>query len=113
MSSRAEEKERRRQERMAAEQAEQASAARRKRLGIVLGGVLAAAIVVVIVLAVVAGGDEGSNQVSGDAQIPGVQITNLAEAARAASCEVSTHRIEGRDHTSEAVKYGTNPPTSG
>lgn len=98
---------------MAAEQAAAASAARRKRVGIVAGGVLAAAIVAVVVLAVVAGGDDTPTGPESTARIPGVQIENLAEAARAANCEVGTHRIEGRDHTGEAVEYQTNPPTSG
>jgi Protein of unknown function (DUF3105) len=113
MSSRQEEKERRRRERMAAEEAAQRSAARRKRMGLVVGAVLAVAIAVVVVLAVVSGDDEGSNQAQGDVNAPTFGVDNLQEAARAAGCRVGTHRIEGRGHTSESVRYGTNPPTSG
>jgi Protein of unknown function (DUF3105) len=115
MSSRAEEKERRRQERLAAEQEAHKRAAQRKRLGLVGGGVLAAAIVVVLALVVFAGGDgdESSAREGGGAAIPAVQIENLAEAARAAGCEVETTPNAGRGHTGETVKYETNPPTSG
>jgi hypothetical protein len=115
MSSRAEEKERRRQERLAAEQAAQKSAATRKRLGLVGGGVLAIAIVAVLVLVVFAGGGDeaGGGERAGGAAIPARQIENLNEAARAAGCEVQTHKAAGRGHTGETVKYETNPPTSG
>jgi hypothetical protein len=114
MSSRAEEKERRRQERLAAEQAAQKSADRRKRLGLVGGGVLAAAIVVVLALVVVAGGDDGPGDTpEGGAAIPEQRIDNLSEAARAAGCKLQSPKVEGQGHTGEAVKYDTNPPTSG
>jgi hypothetical protein len=113
MSSRQEEKERRRQERLAAEQAAQQNAARRKRLGLVAGGVLAVAIVVVVVLLVVSGGDDPGSG-GGQAQAaPSFGVTNLQEAARAADCRVQSFRIEGRGHTSQSVRYRTNPPTSG
>ena len=110
MSSRQEEKERRRREREEAERAAAASSSRRKRLGIVLGGVVAAAVALIVVLAV-ASGDETSPEVRG--VLPPARETNEAEAARAAGCELQTHRSEGRGHTSETVQYKTNPPTSG
>ena len=110
MSSRAEEKERRRQERLAAEQAAQ-SGDRRKRFGIVGGVVLLAAIAVVAVLAIASGGDEGD--IAPGIALPEQRSDNLAEAARAAGCTVTTHRIEGSDHVTTNVRYATNPATSG
>ena len=115
MSHRAEEKERRRQERLAAEQAAQSSADRRKRIGIVAAAALVAAVAVFVVFVVLAGGDDGGNNNDGTpaAGIPAQKIDNLAEAARAAGCTVTVSKEEGRGHTGKAVKYGTNPPTSG
>jgi hypothetical protein len=117
MSHRAEEKERRRQERLAAEQAAKNTADRRKRLGIVGGVVLAIAVIAIVVVATgVVGGDEGGNAAENpgsNASVPAQRIDNLAEAARAAGCTVTEHRIEGRGHTGETVRYRTNPPTSG
>ena len=118
MSHRAEEKERRRQERLAAEQAAKSSADRRKRLGLVGAAVLAVAVIAIVVVATgVLGGDDSSGDGGGgsssNASVPAQKIENLAEAARAAQCTVTEHKEEGRGHTGEAVKYQTNPPTSG
>ena len=115
MASRQEEKERRRQERLAAEQAAQRSKDSRKRAGIALAALVALAAVIFVAIAAVSGGDEGANQTEGDVGIPGVRITDLDEAARAAGCTVDTHPEEGRDHVSPEtdVRYRTNPPTSG
>ncbi len=112
MSSRQEEKERRRREREEAERAAASSSARRKRLGLVLGGVLALAVAVVVALAVASGSDDDPAG-GGGGNVPTSGQTNEAEAARAAGCRLQNHRIEGRGHTSEAVTYRTNPPTSG
>ena len=111
MSSRAEEKERRRQERLAAEQAAQ-SGDRRKRFGIVGGVVLLAAIAVVAVLAVASGGDDEGDVTRGIA-LPEQRNDNLAEAVRAAGCEVRTDPVDSGDHVSETVRYAMSPPTSG
>jgi hypothetical protein len=118
MSHRADEKERRRQERLAAEEAAKKNADRRKRLGLVGAVALVAAVAVFVVFAVAGGGDDGdggagSGETGASASVPAQKIDNLAEAARAAQCEVTEHKIEGRGHTSETVKYKTNPPTSG
>ena len=96
---------------MAAEQEAQRSAARRKRMGIVAAGVLVAAVAVIAVLAVASGNDDGGG---GDGvALPPRQIENLAEAARAAGCKVAGQKNAGSGHTSDPVKYETNPPTSG
>jgi hypothetical protein len=110
MASRQEEKEQRRREREEAERKVQRSGAGRKRMAYVLAATLAIAIVAIVVLAVAAGGDDND---AGGSNAPNNGVTNLAQAARAADCEIKEHREEGRGHTSEAVKYKTNPPTSG
>jgi hypothetical protein len=114
MASRKEEKERLRREREEAERAAMAGDARRRRLAMVLGAVLAVAVAVVIVLAVTTGDDEGNNQTTGgDIAVPAKKISDLDEAAEAAGCKVQEFESEGRGHTSDDVKYKTNPPTSG
>ena len=115
MSSRAEEKERRRQERLAEEQKAQASADRRKRLAIVGGAVLALAVAAIVVFALLSGGDDKDSKkpsIEG-LTIPPVAIADLADAAKAAGCEVKEVPNEGSTHTSDPVEYKANPPTSG
>ena len=116
MASRKEEKERLRQEREQAEQAARASEARRKRLGLVLGGVLALAVAALVAFALLSGGDDDKGANDPDttsAALPARKITDLDEAAKAAGCKVNEFKSEGRGHTSDDVKYKTNPPTSG
>ena len=124
MSSRQEEKERRRQERLAQEQAEARSAGRRKRLQLAFGGVLALALVAGIVLAVVlstgSGGGDGPTQ-PGDSttaavKLPVQAVSDIEDAAKAASCKLTNPAFEGTTHETKAFKasdYKTNPPTSG
>ena len=118
MSSRQEEKERRRREREAAEQAATQAAARRKRLGIV--GIVVAGVVAIGAIGFAlasSGGDDGGgggSNVSGDSsEAPTQNVTRLDDAAKAAGCKVTKHREEGSSHVTQAVKYQTNPPTSG
>lgn len=121
MSSRQEEKERRRKEREEIERKANAAAARRKRLGIV--GIALAAIAAIAVVAVViaGGGDDGGGSSGGGgggggstAEAPTQDNTrNLQAAAEAAGCTLKEERDAGSSHTSEPVKYATNPPTSG
>jgi len=119
MSSRQEEKERRRQEREAAEAAAASSAGGRKRMGIVGAGVLLAAVAVIVVLAIASGGGDDDGGGSGSKSVGEVKApsqgneNNLEVAAEAAGCKVTNHKSEGRGHTTETVKYNTNPPTSG
>ena len=112
MASRQEEKERRRREREEAERkAQKGVGGNRRRLGMVLGGVLAVAVAAIVVLAISAG-DGASDDPASNA--PNNGITNLAEAARAADCEIKENlKEEGRGHVTTTVKYQTNPPTSG
>ena len=121
MSHRAEEKERRRQERLEAEQAAKKSADRKKRLGLAGAVALVAAVAVFVVFAVAGGGGDGDNAGGGsgsagdaaDVAVPEQKIDNLAEAARAAKCEVTEQEPVPSEHTEETVQYATNPPTSG
>ncbi|MDX6691900.1 MAG: hypothetical protein QOG15_3357 [Solirubrobacteraceae bacterium] len=116
MASRQAEKERRKRERLERERAEAAAAKRKQRLQIVGGVVVAAAIIVGVVVLLSAGGksDKGTAQIpSNTAPIPAQKITDLAAAAKAAKCTLSSPPIEGREHVTTKVKYKTNPPTSG
>lgn len=116
MSSRQQEKEQRRRERLAKEEAARRAQARRKRLMIVGAGG-AAALAAAAVIAVVPGGDGGDSGGAGGgsagAPIPARSEQDLAAAARGAGCEVKQRRDEGSSHTEAAVRYATNPPTSG
>ena len=117
MSSRKEEKERLRREREEAERAAMAGEGRRRRIAIVLGAVLAVAVIVIVVLAVTGGSeDTGVGKPTTDdtnATVPPRKITDLEDAAKAAGCKINEYESEGRGHTSDDVKYKTNPPTSG
>lgn len=117
MASRQEEKERRKQERIERERAEAAAAQRKRLIQIVAGVVVAAAVVVGVVLATMGGGeDDASGPESSPVPkvaIPPRQITDLEDAAKAASCVLTHPPIEGSNHVTTKVKYKTNPPTSG
>jgi hypothetical protein len=116
MSSRQEEKERRKRERIERERAE-AAAAQRKRLVQIVGGVVVAvAVVVGIVIASSAGGKDKVGPGTPPANalpIPAQKITDLEDAAKAASCVLTNPPEEGRTHVTTKVQYKTNPPTSG
>jgi len=120
VTSRREEKERRREERLAQEQQAAAAAARARRLQVVGGGVLVAAVVVVVVVLIGSGGgnDNGPSSTPGanvpiPAAGPLAKADKLPEAAKAAGCVSKSYPSEGRNHTTSAVTYKTNPPTSG
>jgi hypothetical protein len=119
MSSRQEEKERRRKEREALEAAARKSSDARKRIGIVAIVVAAVAAIAVIGVVVVGGGDDGGGSGSGPggggetAKAPTQNVDDLDDAVAAAGCKLERHKNEGSSHTTDDVKYGTNPPTSG
>ena len=126
MASRKEEKERRRAEREERERAAAAAARRRRLVGYGAGGALAlAAVVAIAVVALAGGGGEGggggsSGGPSGpsaatypDVPIPPQRVADLDQAVRAAGCTTKSFRSEGRDHVTEPVRYGSNPPHSG
>jgi hypothetical protein len=120
MSSRQQEKEARRRAREDLERAEAAAAARKKRLGLVAGVALGLAAIVAVAVAIAAGG--GASKGPGpkasatsvpDVKPPAQKTSSLPAAAAAAKCTVSNPPSEGRTHVTTAVKYRTNPPTSG
>lgn len=127
MASRKEEKERLRAEREERERDAAAGARRRRLLGYGAGGALALAAVVAIVVVALAGGDGdggGGNGSSGgpagpsagdypDVPVPPQRVADLDQATRAAGCTTRSFRSEGRDHVTEPVRYGSNPPHSG
>jgi len=123
VASRKEQKEQLRREREEREAAASA-AGRRKRLV----GYAAGAAVVILALAVagfflLSGDDEGggSNDTAADilpdgGEVPDQQITDLDEAAGAASCELENAKADSRDHITdigEMVTYPSDPPMSG
>ena len=117
MSSRQDEKARRRAEREAAEQAAARTHARKARLLLGLGALLAVAAVAVAVL-VLGGRSPGDSSVKAADQtaavaLPAFKQKDLKTAAKAAGCVLKTYPSEGRTHTTAAVVYKTNPPTSG
>jgi hypothetical protein len=116
MASRKEEKERRRQERLAQERALEAQERRRRLYAIVVGGGLVIAAIAAIVVVAASGGGGGSSDSSGlpaATDPPPEKTRNLVAAAAAAKCTLKNPPIEGREHTTDPVKYKTNPPTSG
>jgi hypothetical protein len=125
VTSRKEEKAQRRAERLAREQQEQEQARRRRVYTIVVGGALGVAAIAAVTIALAAGGGgggssaggvpDGADTYEGGIDPPAQQVTELEPAARAARCVLRHPVIEGRTHVDEdtAVKYKTNPPTSG
>ena len=124
VSSRQEEKQKRREERFAREKAEKARAARSQRLrlaGGALAGIAVLAVVVLLVTGAIGGsdssGDEGKTpSANADIKLPEQKIGDLAAAAKAAGCKLSSPPIEGRNHETKdftEADYKTNPPTSG
>jgi hypothetical protein len=119
MASRLQEKERRRQERQERERAVAAAAQRRRRLQMASGAILALAAVVAIVVAVASGGGGSSSKSHRTATstvvapIPAPRISDLQQAAAAAGCTLHNYPNFGQTHTTSAVTYKTNPPTSG
>jgi hypothetical protein len=123
VASRKEQKEQLRREREEREATARA-AARRKRLV----GYAAGAAVVILALAVAGfvllsgdDGEGGGGTASADVlpdggEVPAQEITDLGEAASAASCEQESSKADSREHISdigETVEYSSDPPTSG
>jgi hypothetical protein len=122
VASRKEQKEQLRREREEREATARA-AARRKRLV----GYAAGAAVVILALAVAGfvllsgDDDEGGGTASADVlpdggEVPAQEVTDLGEAASAASCEQKSSKADSREHISdigETVEYSSDPPTSG
>jgi hypothetical protein len=119
MASRKEQKEKLRQERLEREQAAAAAAGRRRRMGYVVAGGLVAAVVVAIAVIALSGGGGGGGGSSASAadwpsgSVPKQKISDLDAAVKAAGCVYKTPKNEGAGHTTNPVKYKSQPPTSG
>ncbi len=120
MATRKDEKDARRSQRQAQEQEEAQKRARNKRVGILFGvGAVVVGLIVVAILVIpgLSGDDSGSGGNSKTTiqavDIPAEKITDLAIAAKKAGCTVNRYKNLGRDHTTKAVTFETNPPTSG
>jgi hypothetical protein len=118
MASRKEQKEKLRRERLERERAAAEAAGRRRRMGYVAAGVLVAAVVVAVAVIAAAGGGGGGGGSASAASwpsgsVPGQKINDLNAAVKAAGCVYKTPKNEGHDHTTNPVKYKSQPPTSG
>src|SRR4051794_3109432 len=107
---------------MAAEEEARKGAQRARRFQMAGGVILVIAVVVVGVVLATGGGDDSSSGKGKQPEIANVPIpkagpnankAGLAAAAKAAGCTNKTYGAEGRTHTTDKVKYLTNPPTSG
>lgn len=123
MSHRREQKEALRREREERERQAREAGQRKKLVGYGVAGVLVIAAVVLVAIAMAGGSDggggpEASSDVFPDGgSVPEQTVFEVAPAARAAGCELRSHKGSGtQDHTTsldERVQYDTNPPTSG
>jgi hypothetical protein len=123
VSHRRDQKEALRRERELREQQARAAEQRKKMIGYGAASVLAIAVVVVAIL-LATGGDEASSGAGNAGNVfpdggsfPEQTVFEVAPAAKAAGCEVSTKKGSGvATHTTDLadrVKYNTNPPTTG
>jgi Protein of unknown function (DUF3105) len=85
-------------------------------------GLIAIVAVAVLILLATGGDDAGSgpgeagNVFPDDGSFPEQTLFDVGPAARAAGCELQEKRATSREHTTsldQAVKYNTNPPTTG
>jgi hypothetical protein len=101
--------------------AEMAAEERARRFrGYAIAGTLVAAAVAAIVVAVASSGGGGGGSTKNLASFypkvstpPSQGKISAPQAARSAGCTIRTHPGEGHDHTTDTVKYQTNPPSSG
>jgi hypothetical protein len=122
MASRKEQKEQLRKEREAREAAAKAAQRRKRLVGYGAGGAfgLIAVIVLVLVLSGGGGGDGASDPSAGvlpdGGSVPDQKVSDVADAAKAAGCELKSFRANSREHTddiAEQLSYSSSPPTSG
>ena len=122
MSHRRDQKEALRREREQREQQARAAEQRKKMVGYGAASLIAIAVVVVAILLATGGEDASSgagnagNVFPDGGSFPEQTVFEVAPAAKAAGCEVSTKKGTARDHTTDLadrVKYNTNPPTTG
>jgi len=121
MASRREQKEKLRAEREAREAAAKAGQRRKQMVGYGVGGGIALVAVIVAVVLLAGGGSSG-DAASGDVLPDGGSYATpedgvpVAEAAKAAGCELTSFRAKTREHVADidqVIEYESNPPTSG
>ena len=125
MSSRKDQKEALRREREERERQARDAERRRRLIGYAAGGALVAAVLVVLAVLLVAGGSDDEKDpgdlLPGGGSVPELKVTNLGQAAKAAGCELESHRVKIGDtvqerHTSdpnEIIPYQSKPPAGG
>jgi hypothetical protein len=122
MSHRREQKEALRRERELREQQARAAQQRKRMVGYGAAGLIAIVAVAVLILLATGGDDAGSgpgeagNVFPDGGSFPEQTLFDVGPAARAAGCELQEKRATSREHTTsldQAVKYNTNPPTTG
>lgn len=122
MSHRREQKEALRRERELREQQARAAKQRKKMVGYGVAGGIAIVAIAVLILLATGGDDAGSgpgnagNVFPDGGSVPKQTIFDVAPAAQAAGCELTTKKATSREHTTsldDRVKYNTNPPTTG
>lgn len=122
MASRKEQKEQLRKEREAREAAAKAAQRRKRLVGYGAGGAFGLIVVVVLVLVLSGGGggdgdsDPSRGVLPDGGSAPDQKVSDLADAARAAGCELKSFRATSREHTedlAEQIGYSSTPPTSG
>jgi hypothetical protein len=116
MSSRKDQKAELRAEREQREREAAASEKRKRMIGYAVGGALAAAAVIAIAVVLLSGGDSSNAESGGGwpkGSVPKQQQSDLATAAKDASCELKNPPDEGHQHVTTQVQYKANPPTSG
>ncbi|MBO9534737.1 MAG: DUF3105 domain-containing protein [Solirubrobacteraceae bacterium] len=115
MSERQEAKAEARAEREAQEAHAARKAATRQRLIWTGGGLAAAAIIALVVVLAAGGGDDPANGEQAAVEIPAAKETNLKAASTAAGAKTISYKWSYGTgaHTTDPVKYPTNPPTNG
>lgn len=127
MASRKEQKEQARARRLAEERARQERAQRQRKLQMALGAGVGVLAVAAVGVAIAAGGGSSATgspitpASTNGVKLPALQISNLAAAAKAASCvtidtpDAIASSDQNRQHVAPGtkVKYATNPPSYG
>jgi hypothetical protein len=121
MASRKDQKEQLRRERQEREAQAKAAQRRKQMIGYGVGG-LAVLVIVVVAVVLLTGGDGGggdkasTNVLPDDGSVPERKITDLAPAAKAAGCTLTSQKGTSREHTedlAEKITYQSTPPTQG
>ena len=123
MASRKEQKEQRRREREEREATARVAARRKRLVGYAVGAAVVILALAVAGFVLLSGDDDegGGGATSADVlpdggEVPAQEVTDLGEAASAASCEQKSSKADSREHISdigETAEYSSDPPTSG